>query len=74
MDLIWDDHDVDGSGYLDKLETKDFVKATLKLIDETKLEQFETNFEAAYKKIDVDGDEQVSKAEMCEFILEIFTN
>ena len=63
---------MDGSGYLDKQETKDFVEATLKLIDESKLEVFEKNFEAAYKKIDVDGDEQVSKEEMGEFILGIF--
>ena len=36
------------------------------------MKQFEINFEAQYKKIDVDGDEQVSKAEMGQFILDIF--
>ena len=55
--MIWDDHDVDNSGYLDKKETKELVIATLKLIDPDRVASFNENFEESYKKIDVDGDE-----------------
>ena len=38
IDLIWDEHDADNSGFLDKKETEEFVKHTLQYLDPEKAE------------------------------------
>ena len=70
IDDIWKTYDEDGSGYLDKQETKEFVQNTL--IDMTDNGEFsEADFEACFKEFDQDGNGTISKDELCIFIKKI---
>lgn len=56
IDLIWDEHDADGSGFLDKKETEEFIKETLKYLDPDAAQNYNRdNFDAEFKKWDADG-------------------
>ena len=60
IDLIWDEHDADKSGFLDKKETQEFVKHTLQYLDAEKAEKYTgDNFDEAFEKWDKDGNKVV---------------
>ena len=70
IDDIWKTYDKDGSGYLDKAETKQFVKNTLSEMGENG-EFSEADFEACFKEFDKDGNGTISKDEMKIFIKKV---
>jgi Ca2+-binding EF-hand superfamily protein len=70
VDDIWKEYDKDGSGSLDKAETKRFVKNTLKEMDDSA--QFsDADFEACFKEFDEDGSGFIEKDEMAVFIKKV---
>ena len=63
VDEIWAKYDVDGSGDLDKDETKQFVEDTLCVLGSS--DQFSDEvFEAIYKDFDVDGSGTIDRDEL----------
>ena len=70
IDAIWKAYDKDDSGFLDKAETKTFVKNTLSEMGENG-EFSEADFEACFKEFDKDGSGTISKDEMKIFIKKV---
>ena len=70
IDDIWKTYDKDNSGFLDKGETKQFVKNTLSEMGESG-EFSEADFEACFKEFDKDGNGTISKDEMKIFIKKV---
>ena len=73
IDLIWEEHDKDNSGFLDKLEAQEFVQHTLQYLDSSRLAEFNgSKFNEGFRKFDKDGNGVIQKSEMSEFVLEVF--
>ncbi len=70
IDDIWRTYDKDNSGYLDKNETKQFVKNTLTEMGESG-EFSEGDFEDCFSKFDKDGSGTISRDEMKIFIKKV---
>ncbi len=70
IDDIWRTYDKDNSGYLDKVETKQFVKNTLTELGE-RGEFSQGDFEDCFNKFDKDGSGTISKDEMKIFIKKV---
>ena len=70
IDDIWKAYDKDNSGFLDKQETKAFVKNTLSEMGENG-EFSDNDFEACFKEFDKDGNGTISKDEMKAFIKKV---
>ena len=75
IDKIWIQYDDDGNGYLDREETKAFIRDSLKGDDgqqsdpEDEDENMTDNmFEACFRKFDDDGSGVISKDEMLDFL------
>ncbi len=69
VDQIWKEYDKDNSGYLDKEETRLFVKKTLQEMGGGDDGQFaDEDFEACFKEFDKDGNGEIEKDEMATFI------
>ena len=67
VDDIWAEYDKDGSGSLDKEETKKFVKNTLSEMNDSG-EFSEADFEACFKEFDKDGSGYITKGDLkCVF-------
>ena len=66
---IWEQHDTDNSGQLDREETKRFIMATLSEAGQEGGEIPDDKFEECFKEYDTDGSGQISKAEMSAFIM-----
>ena len=67
---IWQEYDKDGNGYLDKEETKAFVKNTLsEMNDNASIE--DQDFEDTFKEFDKDGSGTIEKDEMAAFIKKV---
>ncbi len=64
---IWAKYDDDGNGYLDKSETKAFVKDTLCDVNDGG-EFNDTDFDDCFSEFDKDGSGTIEKEEMVEFI------
>ena len=70
IEEIWTNYDKDNSGFLDKTETKQFVKNTLLEVNE-KGDFSESEFEKCFKEFDKDGNGQISRDEMKAFIKKV---
>ena len=70
VDEIWQKYDADGNGYLDKQETKQFVKDTLH--DMSDGDGFnDADFEECFGEFDKDASGTIEKIEMVEFIKKV---
>eukprot|EP00352_Strombidinopsis_acuminata_P007892 CAMPEP_0176374336 /NCGR_PEP_ID=MMETSP0126-20121128/26688_1 /TAXON_ID=141414 ORGANISM="Strombidinopsis acuminatum, Strain SPMC142" /NCGR_SAMPLE_ID=MMETSP0126 /ASSEMBLY_ACC=CAM_ASM_000229 /LENGTH=84 /DNA_ID=CAMNT_0017734875 /DNA_START=175 /DNA_END=429 /DNA_ORIENTATION=+ len=67
---IWRRYDKDGSGELDKAETKIFLKNTLLELGETG-DFSESDFNTAFSEFDKDNNGTVNKEEMKIFIIKM---
>lgn len=65
---IWGDYDLDGSGVLEKPETKIFVKDILEGLGVDGAGFSDHDFENCYRETDTDGNGVISKSEMRLFI------
>lgn len=70
IDDIWKNYDKDNSGFLDKDETKAFVKNTLTEMGESG-DFGEGDFDACFKEFDKDGNGTISRDEMKIFIKKV---
>ena len=70
VDDIWSEYDKDNSGFLDKEETKQFVKNTLNEMQDNN-DFSETDFEACFLDFDRDGSGTVHRNEMAIFIKKV---
>ena len=70
VDDIWLEYDKDGSGALDKEETKKFVDNTLSEMPDGG-EVMESDFEVCFKEFDKDGSGTIEKEEMAAFIKKV---
>ena len=70
IDDIWSTYDKDNSGYLDKAETRLFIKNTMCEMGESG-EFSEVDFEKCFKEFDKDGSGTISKDEMKIFIRKV---
>merc|ERR1712080_536896 len=70
---IWGTYDKDNSGALDKEETKQFVKDTLKeMADGDDNDEFnEEDFNKCFEEFDKDGSGTIEKDEMALFIKKV---
>ena len=74
IEKIWDQYDVDNSGYLDREETMAFIKESIKGGDlnngeeNQDKEMSEKQFEACFRMIDEDDGGMITKEEMLDFI------
>ena len=67
---LWPDYDKDGSGQLDREETKKFVQNTLSEMNDSG-EFSEADFDACFKEFDKDGSGTIEKDEMAIFIKKV---
>ena len=70
IDDIWKQYDKDNSGFLDKSETKNFIKNTLSEMGESG-EFSEADFAACFKEFDKDNSGTITKDEMKIFIKKV---
>lgn len=68
IDEIWGQYDTDGSGVLEKPETKIFVGDILKGLGINGGHFSDHDFEMCYRETDSDGNGVISKSEMRQFI------
>ena len=66
IESIWAKYDADGSGALDKSETLKFLNEFMELKQKPKVTK--DQFDLFFKKFDMNGDEEIGKDEMLEFI------
>lgn len=73
MDALWEAHDTDKNGYLDKKEAKTYLDEISKCIDKERAENYDkSKFDALFEKFDENGDNFLSKSEMSVFIKKVF--
>ena len=70
VDDIWAEYDKDGSGALDKEETKKFVDNTLSEMDGG-ADVGENDFDVCFREFDKDGSGTIEKDEMAAFIKKV---
>ena len=71
IDSLWNKYDDDGSGYLDKDETKVFILESIHGDEKPpadELDKMDSHFNACFKIVDVDNNGTISKDEMLGFI------
>ena len=74
VEKIWSKYDADNNGYLDKNESKKFVKDTLDTLGsvvESGLPFDENLFEQYFREFDKDGNGRIEFGEMAQFIKRI---
>ena len=71
VDDIWAEYDTDKSGALDKDETRRFVAATLKEMQNEQGELDDKDFEDTFKEFDKDNSGTIEKDEMATFIKKV---
>ena len=70
VDDIWTKYDKDNSGFLDKEETKAFVKDTMEEMSDNGTWD-NKEFEKCFQEFDKDGSGTIEKAEMTVFIKKV---
>ena len=70
VDDIWAEYDKDGSGALDKEETKRFVDNTLAEMEGGD-SVAESDFDVCFREFDKDGSGTIEKEEMAAFIKKV---
>ena len=74
IDELWEVHDRDGNGYLDKKEASSFVKEISKCIERERAKNFnDIKFDMLFAKFDENKDSYLSKSEMAVFIKKVFS-
>lgn len=73
LDHLWETHDVDQNGYLDRSEARKFVKEIQRVIDKERAQFYdESKFDALFDRFDENNDRFLSKSEMAVFIKKVF--
>ena len=70
VEEIWNKYDDDGNGYLDKEETKHFVKDTLTDMSDG-VGFNDDDFDQCFREFDKDNSGTIEKAEMVQFIKQV---
>lgn len=69
LDDLWSEQDVDGNGWLDKKETKNFMVELSKSIEKDRAKNFDLEkFPALFEQFDEDQNGYLSKGEISQFI------
>ena len=68
MNEIWAEYDTDGSGVLEREETRLFVTDVLKGLGINNGQFSDNDFEITFRETDLDGNGVISKSEMRHFI------
>ena len=69
IDLMWEEHDVDKNGFLDRSEARTFLDELSKIISQDRAKFYNPdNFEALFEEFDEDKNGFLSKSEMSLFI------
>jgi hypothetical protein len=68
IDEIWGEYDTDGSGVLEKPETRIFVNDILESLGVVQGSFSNNDFETCFRETDTDGNGVISKSEMRFFI------
>ena len=71
IEMIWDEFDKDGNGYLDKDETKAFIIKSLAETQPDEPQIDDATFEECFNIYDHDGTGKITKNEMTAFIKKI---
>ena len=75
IDQMWEEHDIDKNGYLDKDEAKTFLDELAQVISENRKKFYDpNNFESIFEEYDEDGNNYLSKSEMSALIKMTFRN
>jgi Ca2+-binding EF-hand superfamily protein len=73
IDVLWDTHDTDKNGYLDRKEAKTYLNEISKCIDKDRAENYDKEkFDQLFEKFDENGDNFLSKSEMSVLIKKVF--
>jgi hypothetical protein len=73
IDALWEAHDTDKNGYLDRKEAKPYLDQIAKCIDKDRAENYDKEkFDALFERFDENGDNFLSKSEMSVFIKKVF--
>ena len=75
LDQLWMQHDVDGSGWLDKSEAKLFIEKLVECIDDRERAALydPQNFEIIFNQFDEDKNGFLEKSEMSVLIKKVFS-
>jgi Ca2+-binding EF-hand superfamily protein len=72
---MWDEHDRDGNGYLDRAEAKTFLDELSKVISDDRAKFYNPDyFESYFEEFDDDNNGFLSKSELSLFIKKTFRN
>ena len=72
---MWEEHDIDKNGYLDREEAKTFLDELAQVISENRKKFYDpNNFESIFEEYDEDGNNYLSKSEMSALIKMTFRN
>merc|ERR1711908_134235 len=73
IDVLWDTHDIDRNGYLDRKEAKTYLDDIYKIIDKDRASNYDkAKFDEVFDKFDENGDNFLSKSEMSVLIKKVF--
>ena len=73
IDDMWDAHDLDGNGYLDRAEARTFVFEISQCIERERAKNYNPlNFDQLFDRFDENKDHFLSKSEMAVFIKKVF--
>ena len=68
VEQLWAQYDTDGNGYLDREETKRFVKDSMTEMGANTSEFTDAHFEETFREFDVDNTGTVTKANMVTYM------
>ena len=75
LDELWDVHDINKDGHLNKAEAKNFIDKLVQGLDYERAKNYNPeNFEKVFEEFDEDKNDWLSKGEMATLIKKVFRN
>ena len=75
LDELWDAHDINKDGHLNKAEAKKFIDKLVQGLDYERAKNYNPeNFEKVFEEFDEDKNDWLTKGEMATLIKKVFRN
>ena len=75
LDELWEAHDINKDGHLNKTEAKKFIDKLVQGLDYERAKNYNPeNFEKVFEEFDEDKNDWLSKGEMATLIKKVFRN
>lgn len=75
LDELWEEHDINKDGWLNKAEAKKFIDKLVQGLDFERAKNYNPeNFEKVFEEFDENKNDQLTKGEMATLIKKVFAN